>query len=212
MKQEVWSRTPILRCLFLRSLSGPLLRLLASCNVNAKVAWVLQESPTLVAACLSWLFGSQACRSSPGNLAVLLCFVVHYVNRSFVYPLQMKGSKPFPLPVMMMAMTFCAVNGYIQCQSLMRYLLIPVNWMTCLGICIWMTGLYINVDADQRLRNLRKPGETGYKIPRGGLFDYVSGANFFGEIMEWIGFAIAMGGAFPGITFAFCTACNIGPR
>eukprot|EP00913_Durusdinium_trenchii_P008368 g7861.t1 len=173
MKQEVWSRTPILRCLFLRSLSGPLLRLLASCN-----AWVLQESPTLVAACLSWLFGSQACRSSPGNLAVLLCFVVHYVNRSFVYPLQMKGSKPFPLPVMMMAMTFCAVNGYIQCQSLMRYLLIPVNWMTCLGICIWMTGLcphglipypsgggwigrYINVDADQRLRNLRKPGETG---------------------------------------------------
>jgi len=40
----------------------------------------------------------------------------------------------------------------------------------------------------------------------------VSGANFFGEIVEWLGFAIAMGLALPGVTFAFCTACNIGPR
>jgi len=40
----------------------------------------------------------------------------------------------------------------------------------------------------------------------------LSGANFFGEIVEWLGFAIAMGLALPGVTFAFCTACNIGPR
>ena len=45
--------------------------------------------------------------------------------------------------------------------------------------------------SDQLLVNLRKPGETGYKIPVGGLFDYVTGANFFGEIVEWTGFALA---------------------
>jgi 3-oxo-5-alpha-steroid 4-dehydrogenase 1 len=27
--------------------------------------------------------------------------------------------------------------------------------------------------------------------PVGGLFEYVSGANFFGEITEWAGFALA---------------------
>jgi 3-oxo-5-alpha-steroid 4-dehydrogenase 1 len=43
------------------------------------------------------------------------------------------------------------------------------------------------------LRNLRKPGDTGYYIPKGGMFEYVSGANFFGEILEWTGFAIASG-------------------
>ncbi|CAJ1371602.1 unnamed protein product [Effrenium voratum] len=189
-----------------------LLRLLSSCKVNAKVAWVLQESPTLVAAVLCWCWGSEACTSSLGNVAVLMCFVIHYVNRSFIYPLRMKGSKPFPLPVMLMAATFCAANGYVQCRSLTRYLMIPMSWTTCAGLATWAAGLYINVDADHRLRNLRAPGETGYKIPRGGLFDYVSGANFFGEIVEWVGFAIAMGGALPGVTFAFCTACNIGPR
>ena len=54
-------------------------------------------------------------------------------------------------------------------------------------------GMWINIQSDGILRNLRKPGETNYKIPKGGLFRYVSGANFLGEIAEWSGFAIAAG-------------------
>lgn len=63
----------------------------------------------------------------------------------------------------------------------------------------------INLHSDEILRNLRKEGETEYKIPRGeiaiqsyfdviinsvsgGMFEYVSGANFFGEIIEWFGY------------------------
>ncbi|CAE7254717.1 AP4M [Symbiodinium microadriaticum] len=113
---------------------------------------------------------------------------------------------------MLMAMMFCAANGYIQCRSLTRFLVIPMSWRTLAGIVLWATGLCINLDADHRLRNLRKPGETGYKVPRGGMFEYISGANFFGEIVEWTGYALAMGFALPGLTFALCTAANIGPR
>mmetsp|Transcript_48486 Transcript_48486/g.90878 ORF Transcript_48486/g.90878 Transcript_48486/m.90878 type:complete len:275 (-) Transcript_48486:16-840(-) len=191
---------------------GRLIELLASFDVNAKLAWILQECPTLIAAAACWASGDKVCTASLGNMCVLLCFVLHYVNRSVVYPLRMKGSKPVPLPIMLMAMMFCAANGYIQCRSLTRYLLIPMSPRTLAGIAVWATGLYINVDADHRLRNLRKPGDSGYKIPHGGMFDYVSGANFFGEIVEWIGFAIAMHFSLPGLMFAFCTACNIGPR
>ncbi|XP_052701518.1 3-oxo-5-alpha-steroid 4-dehydrogenase 2-like isoform X2 [Crassostrea angulata] len=80
-----------------------------------------------------------------------------------------------------------------------------------LGIILFCTGMFINLQADHILRNLRKPGETGYKIPRGGLFEYVSGANFFGEIVEWLGFAVA-NGTLPTFAFFFFTLCNIGPR
>lgn len=190
-----------------------LMRVLTSCNLNAKVAWIMQECPTLIAAAICWSVGSAECKSSPGNIAVFMCFVLHYVNRSIIYPLRMKGSKPTPLPLMLMALAFCAVNGYLQCRSVTRFLLIPAtHWTLPVGVAVWTLGLYINYDADHILRNLRQPGETGYKIPRGGMFDYVSGANFFGEIIEWLGFALAMGGALPGVTFAFATAANIGPR
>jgi 3-oxo-5-alpha-steroid 4-dehydrogenase 1 len=44
------------------------------------------------------------------------------------------------------------------------------------------------------------------------MFDYVSGANFFGEIIEWTGFAIACNLQLPAVAFAAFTALNIGPR
>lgn len=32
---------------------------------------------------------------------------------------------------------------------------------------VFFVGMTINIHSDHVLRNLRKPGETGYKIPRG---------------------------------------------
>ena len=38
------------------------------------------------------------------------------------------------------------------------------------GVIIFLIGMAINIHSDHILRNLRKPGETGYRIPRGRLF------------------------------------------
>ena len=40
------------------------------------------------------------------------------------------------------------------------------------------------------LSNLRKPGEKGYKIPTGFLFNYITCANYTAEIWGWILFTI----------------------
>ena len=70
---------------------------------------------------------------------------------------------------------------------------------TLSGLSIFIAGFLINLDSDKRLRQLRSssegvlPGKKTYGIPRGGLFEYVSAANYFGEIVEWTGFAIASG-------------------
>lgn len=45
----------------------------------------------------------------------------------------------------------------------------------------------------------------------GGMFTYVSGANFLGEIIEWSGFALACW-SLPGLAFLCFTVFNIGPR
>jgi len=35
------------------------------------------------------------------------------------------------------------------------------------GMLLFLSGMFINIHSDHILRNLRKPGETGYKIPKG---------------------------------------------
>jgi very-long-chain enoyl-CoA reductase len=42
------------------------------------------------------------------------------------------------------------------------------------------------------LANLRKPGEKGYKIPRGFLFEYFTCANYTMEVFGWLLFTIAV--------------------
>jgi len=44
-----------------------------------------------------------------------------------------------------------------------------------LGIALFISGMVINIHADHILRNLRKPGETGYKIPQG---KHIAGYSF----------------------------------
>lgn len=56
--------------------------------------------------------------------------------------------------------------------------------------------MVINIYYDGVLIALRKTskGKGGYKIPRGGLFELISGANYFGEIVEWWGLFVVTRG------------------
>lgn len=115
--------------------------------------------------------------------------------RSLVYPFLIRGGKPTPFASFALAFVFCIYNGYMQIRYLSHYAEYPAYWVThpcfIIGALLWLVGWLMNIHSDHILRNLRKPGETGYKIPTGGMFEYVSGANFLGEITEWAGFALA---------------------
>ncbi|CAN0255152.1 unnamed protein product, partial [Phaeothamnion confervicola] len=157
----------------------------------ARVAWVAMESPNLLWAAWCMRHADKDCLSSPVNLILLGCFMLHYLNRAIVFPLQMRGGKPMPAIVMALAMLFCTVNGYLQCRQLTKFRLYPEAWLTdprfAVGLALFVAGMAANLHADGILRGLRAPGETGYKIPRGGLFEVVSGANYAAEILEWCG-------------------------
>ena len=79
------------------------------------------------------------------------------------------------------------------------------------GVLVFLAGFAVNYRADGMLIALRRPGETGYRIPQGWLFEYVACPNYFGEIVEWFGFALATW-SLAGLAFALFTAANIGPR
>ena len=103
-----------------------------------------------------------------------------------------------------------------------------INFKIHQGLLLYVFGLAVNLDSDGRLRQLRskkvkkddsstlqtnenKP-KTRYSIPRGGFFELVSAANYFGEICEWWGFALAAKLIPSSIWFAGFTTIFLGLR
>ncbi|KAK0409994.1 hypothetical protein QR680_004886 [Steinernema hermaphroditum] len=185
----------------------------AKYTISARVAWFIQELPSL--AVPLYALGANFSHLHFVNFTVILLFIVHYIQRTLIYPFLIKGGKPSPIHVVFMAFGFCLFNGYLQGIYHAKYAVYErdhfANLLAFIGLITFFAGMMINIHSDHILRNLRKPGETDYKIPVGGMFEYVSGANFFGEIVEWFGFAL-YAQTTPAAAFAFFTICNIGPR
>ncbi|XP_067115787.1 3-oxo-5-alpha-steroid 4-dehydrogenase 2-like [Osmerus mordax] len=178
----------------------------------AKLAWFLQELPSFLVPVLLVLTTDS--QHSLGRNLLLWTFCLHYFQRTFIYSLLNKG-RPSPLYIVVSAMVFCTVNGFLQAHYLLHCATYDGAWLTDIrmgfGLLLFFVGMAINIHSDHILRNLRKPGEVVYKIPKGGMFEYVSGANFFGEIVEWVGYAIATW-SISTFSFALFTLCAIGPR
>jgi len=67
------------------------------------------------------------------------------------------------------------------------------------------------IQSDDIIRNLRKKGDTNHYLPKGGMFRFVTSANYFGEVVEWTGFAI-LTWSWAGAVFALWTFANLTPR
>jgi hypothetical protein len=144
-------------------------------------------------------------------------WIIHYINRVLVYPFRTKTKgKRMPLIIVIFAIFFNFVNGFIN-GYWFGYLVEPyqLTWLYSpffiVGVVSFIAGVLINHDSDQRLLSLRAGGKTGYYIPYGGLFRYVSCPNFLGEMTEWLGFAI-MTWCLPSFSFFIWTAVNLLPR
>eukprot|EP01052_Picozoa_sp_SAG31_P039950 SAG31_NODE_5664_length_2395_cov_1.436847_1_plen_262_part_00 len=58
------------------------------------------------------------------------------------------------------------------------------------GVVFFIVGLLGNCYHHWLLASLRKPGETGYKVPSGGLFELVAAPHYLFELIGWYGLAL----------------------
>ncbi|BDS11295.1 DUF1295 domain-containing protein [Aureispira anguillae] len=183
--------------------------------INARLGWFIMEIPSPLVFTYFFFSGSTA----PNSVTLIFwaLWVLHYFNRSVIYPLRQRDhSKKMPIMIMGSAISFNIMNGFINGYFLGNYGdSYTTAWLSSpyfvIGASLFFIGMFINVQSDNILLNLRKPGETGYKIPKGGLFGYVSCPNLLGEIIEWFGFALMLS-ALPALSFALWTFANLSPR
>lgn len=184
--------------------------------INNKVAWVLMECPVFFVLLYFWLESGDRQFALPYMLFFLF-FELHYFQRSFIFPCMLKGNSKMPIAIMLMGIVFNLVNGYMQGEWI--FFLAPEgyydNWLTSpkfiLGVIVFFLGFFINLHSDYVIRHLRKPGDTRHYLPKKGMYKYVTSANYFGEIVEWTGFAIMTWSA-AGAMFVIWTMANLVPR
>jgi 3-oxo-5-alpha-steroid 4-dehydrogenase 1 len=184
--------------------------------VNNKLGWVLMEAPVFIAMLLLW--GLSDRRGDLVRLAFLFVFELHYIQRSFVFPFRMRGNSVMPLSIVLMGVTFNVLNALMQGGWIFYFSsedYYPADWLTdprfIAGFLVFIIGMYINIQSDDIIRNLRKEGDTRHYLPKQGMFRYVTSANYFGEFIEWVGFAI-LTWSWAGAVFAWWTFANLAPR
>ncbi|KAJ2080385.1 hypothetical protein H4R24_003126 [Coemansia sp. RSA 988] len=163
---------------------------------------------------------------------LILLWLVHYFYRGIIYPLRQPSRKPMHLGIMLSAVLFNSINGYLNGRWLSLFAPLAYrgdfveyiahnHWRCWAGLILFVGGFIGNIYHDNILMSLRRspqsdrksqnPKPTRYSIPNGGLFSLVSCPHYLCELIEWTGFAI-LSGSPAALTFVINVACNLLPR
>jgi 3-oxo-5-alpha-steroid 4-dehydrogenase 1 len=155
----------------------------------------------------------------------LLVWLIHYGNRGFVFPYLIRSPKgataSFSLVIVLTGWLVTTLHGYLNAVFISdlgtRFTL---EWFTdprfLIGITVYYGSFVLNIHSDAIIRNLRsreeiERGDKVYRIPRGGLFRFVTNPSYLTEITAFTGFAIATWSL--GATFILLiTIANLVPR
>eukprot|EP00301_Raphidiophrys_heterophryoidea_P004376 c11907_g1_i1.p1 GENE.c11907_g1_i1~~c11907_g1_i1.p1 ORF type:complete len:269 (-),score=39.34 c11907_g1_i1:448-1254(-) len=193
-------------------------------SFDGRVGWWLMELP----ATLSFVYfffvvgGPQSSNFVPRLCATLWC--VHYFNRGWMFPLLTRvakgqANKTFSISVIGVGVIFTTLHGYINARWFAEHgTHLTSDWLRhpqfILGFIIYETGFILTLHSEHVIRNLRDSSSTSgprYKIPRGGLYQFVTNGSYFAELVAWFGFAVFTNG--PGGVIIFVISCiNLIPR
>ncbi len=192
-------------------------------SLSPRLGWFLMELPATLTFVYFFFQGEHWREAVP--LFFLGIWLLHYGNRGFVFPFLIRSAKgakgTFSVGVIVAGWLATGLHGYLNAVLISdlsdRY---TIEWFTTpqfiIGLTIYLFGYAMNIHSDAIVRNLRSKeeverGDKIYRIPRGGLFRYVSNPSYLTELIAWTGFALMIYS--PGAAFIlFISAANLIPR
>jgi len=183
-------------------------------NISARAGWVVMESPCVLIMLIYAFIVKDDLESL--HIIFLSLWLLHYVHRSFIYPFVIDMTNPkMPISIAVSAFFFNIVNVNLQAFGIYYLTDYSQDWMYSyiffFGLFIFLIGMYINIKSDYLIVALRRDKGPGYHLPSKFMHKYISSPNYFGEIIEWLGWAI-LTWSISGAVFALWTIANLFPR
>ena len=183
-------------------------------QIKNNLGWIFMEVPAMFL--VVYFMCRDIQRQSLFALTLAAFFVFHYVNRTFIFPFRIRTKgKKMPVVIVASGFMFNILNGFLIGYYFWKFgeysnkEFIGPRFIA--GLLVFVSGIIINWNYDNKLIHLRRPGETNYQIPEGKLFNYISCPNLLGEVIEWTGFAI-MCWNLAAASFLVWTVANLIPR
>ena len=191
--------------------------------LDPRVGWFLMELPATLSFLYFFFSGPRWAETVP--LVFLGIWLVHYGNRGFFFPLSIRsprGAKAsFSLMVIAVGWLVTSLHGYLHASFFARFgEHYTLAWLGdprfLIGLPIYAISLALNIHSDAIVRGLRSRdevamGEKVYRIPRGGLFRWVSSPSYLTELSAWAGLALCTW-SLAGVFIFAVSAANLVPR
>jgi 3-oxo-5-alpha-steroid 4-dehydrogenase 1 len=192
-------------------------------SLGPRLGWFLMELPATLSFLFFYCRGPR--RFEPVPLVFFAMWIIHYGNRGFLFPLRIRAAPgaraSFSLMVILVGWGVTSLHGYFHATFFTR--LGPhysTAWLTdprfLVGFALYYLCYALNIHSDAIIRNLRAPGEAAsgaarYRIPRGGLFRWVTSPSYSTELCAWAAFALCTW-SLAGVFILVISAANLVPR
>lgn len=161
-------------------------------GLNPRVAMLLiYASPIPVYLFYYWLYGPL----SLYHVVLFYAFVFHFGKRCMESLFLHRYSKPMSwTPVLIVGFAYMNVGGLAG--AVHGKILAPAgenishSILFAVGLVVFAAGEVLNFYHHILLSRLRKPGDTSYAVPSGGLFNLVASPHYLAELIAWTGYAM----------------------
>lgn len=183
--------------------------------IDGTAGWLIMEAPAAIIFVASFFAGNQTLTVT--QFVLLGMWESHYIHRAFIYPFTMRvSSRPLPLFILGFGFVFNVANAYLNGNSIVvRQSQYAGAWLRdgrfIAGAVLFIVGYIVNRQSDLILYRIRRNTTSDYAVPRGGLFRWISCPNYLGELLMWVGWAVATW-APVAAAFALWTVANLAPR
>jgi len=192
-------------------------------SMSPRLGWFLMELPAVPV--FAFFFFTGARPTDPVRLLFAGVWFIHYANRGYLFPYLIRTAPgqraSFSLLVVVAGWGATSLHGYLNASFLVTHgTHFGKDWLTdprfLAGIVLYYTAFGLTLHSEAIVRNLRTreelaAGKTTYRIPRGGLFRWVTSPCYLTELLAWAGFALCTWS--PGGVFIFAISCaNLIPR
>ncbi|KAJ9545949.1 hypothetical protein OSB04_025656 [Centaurea solstitialis] len=157
-------------------------------KVSSRTGMLILYTPAFLAGVASFFIFPAA----GGDLRfVLLKFAVtfHFFKRDMevLFVHKYSGGMVLGSVILISIFYFSAAIGLIVVHYLSLGLQEPSIDLKYIGLIVFILGIFGNFYHHSLLSKLRKTNEKGYKIPQGGLFNYVICPHYLFEILIFVG-------------------------